>query len=256
MTVSALPPRYGCFADRDAVVTGAAGGMGGAIARRLASEGARLRLLDIRAPADDPPIAADWRIGDLADEGFAREALAGLERVDLLVNAAGVIRFGEDVGVAEIDMTVWDAVFDANLRSAVNMLRAAMPGLKRAAAARGQAAIVNIATTQCLRGDPKPQDAYQASKAGLVALTKSVAIQHAADGVRANSLIPGPADTGMQARWRADPALKAATEAAIPLGRVAAAEDLAEACLFLLSDAARHVTATELVVDGGALALP
>jgi 3-oxoacyl-[acyl-carrier protein] reductase len=117
-------------------------------------------------------------------------------------------------------------------------------------------AIVNIASIQCLRGDPAPQDAYQASKAGVIALTKSIAIQYAGDGIRANSVLPGGAWTPLQERWDRDPeAAKRAAEA-VPLGRVGRAEDIANAIVFLLSDKASWITGTDLIVDGGLTALP
>ncbi|MCP3687539.1 MAG: SDR family oxidoreductase, partial [Gammaproteobacteria bacterium] len=109
---------------------------------------------------------------------------------------------------------------------------------------------------QCMRGDALPQDAYQASKAGVIALTKSVAIQYAKDGIRANSILPGPTESPMQDRWKETPGAMQATAASIPLGRVGTVEDMANACLFLLSDKSSFITGTELVVDGGCLAMP
>jgi 3-oxoacyl-[acyl-carrier protein] reductase len=122
--------------------------------------------------------------------------------------------------------------------------------------AGGGSAIVNVSTIQCLRGDPAPQDAYQASKAGVIALTKSIAIQYARDGVRANTVLPGGAWTPMQERWDRDPEIARRAAEAVPLGRVGTAEDIANAILFLLSDKARWITGTELIVDGGTTALP
>lgn len=239
------------FEGRSAVVTGAAGGMGRAIARMLAAAGASVRMLDISEPSEVPAGASFHRC-DLTDPAAVAGAFAGLERLDHLVNAAGVLLFGQDRSYLEIDLDLWDRVMAVNLRSMVLTMRAAVPRMRAA----GGGAIVNFATIQCLRGDPAPQDAYQASKAGVIALTRSAAIQHAGEGIRANSILPGPAETPMQARWQADPATRAATAAAIPLGRVGTAEDMANACLFLLSDRAGFITGTELVVDGGLLALP
>ena len=107
-----------------------------------------------------------------------------------------------------------------------------------------------------MRGDDAPQDAYQASKAGLIALSKSIAIQFAADGIRSNTILPGPTQTSMQQRWIDNPALKEATIATVPLGRVGTPRDMSNAVLFLLSDAASFITGTELIVDGGVAALP
>jgi NAD(P)-dependent dehydrogenase (short-subunit alcohol dehydrogenase family) len=120
----------------------------------------------------------------------------------------------------------------------------------------GGGAMVHISSIQCLRGDPVPQDAYQASKAGLIALSKSLAIQYAKDGIRSNALLPGPTLSPMQARWEDKPDVQARVSARIPLGRLGTVQDQANACLFLLSDKAAYITGTELIVDGGVTALP
>jgi NAD(P)-dependent dehydrogenase (short-subunit alcohol dehydrogenase family) len=117
-------------------------------------------------------------------------------------------------------------------------------------------AMVHISSTQCLRGDDRPQDAYQVSKAGILALSKSIAIQCAADGIRSNVILPSATESPMQARWQADPEMKRRTAAGTPLGRVGTIRDMANACLFLLSDRASFITGTELLVDGGRMALP
>ena len=178
--------------------------------------------------------------------------LAGYRNWITLVNAAGVLLFDEDCGVVDIDLEVWSKVMDVNLKSMVLTLKEAVPRMQE----NGGGSIVNFSTIQCVRGDSAPQDAYQASKAGAIALTRSVAIQYAGDGIRANSILPGPTQSPMQARWSADPHKREATAAAVPLGRVGRTEDMANACLFLLSDKASFITGTELVVDGGLLALP
>jgi 3-oxoacyl-[acyl-carrier protein] reductase len=120
----------------------------------------------------------------------------------------------------------------------------------------GGGALVHFSSTQCLRGDDKPQDAYQVSKAGLLALSKSIAIQFAKAGIRSNVILPSATESPMQARWRQDPELRRATAAGVPLGRVGTVQDMADACLFLLSDRAAFITGTELLVDGGRMALP
>jgi len=120
----------------------------------------------------------------------------------------------------------------------------------------GGGAMVHIASIQALRGDDRPQDAYQASKAAIISLSKSLAIQFAADDIRSNVLVPGGTESPMQERWNRDPALKAAAAASVPLGRVGKTQDMANAALFLLSGKASFITGTELIVDGGRTALP
>jgi 3-oxoacyl-[acyl-carrier protein] reductase len=120
----------------------------------------------------------------------------------------------------------------------------------------GGGAMVHVASIQALRGDDRPQDAYQASKAAIISLSKSLAVQFAADGIRSNALLPGGTHSPMQERWDQDPAMKQAAAGAVPLGRVGTTQDMADAILFLLSDKAAFITGTELIVDGGRTALP
>ena len=111
--------------------------------------------------------------------------------------------------------------------------------------------MVHIATIQCLRGDVAPQDAYQASKAGVTALSKSLAVQLAGDRIRSNVIHPGPTLSPMQQRWYDDPQAAVRVAGEIPLGRLGMPEDIARATLFLLSDEASYITGTDLIVDGG-----
>ncbi|MGH6934558.1 MAG: SDR family NAD(P)-dependent oxidoreductase [Dongiaceae bacterium] len=245
------------FTDKTAVVTGAAGGMGLNIAQDLLAAGAQVAMLDIK---DRPvEIAATGRAhyfqGDVSDDRFVadatRQIFAKTGRVDYLVNAAGVLWFGRDKSLVDMDLDVWQKVIDINLKSMVVSVRHAVPLMKRAGGA-----MVHISTIQCLRGDDRPQDAYQAAKAGMIALSKSIAIQFARDSIRSNIICPGPTQSPMQERWQADPTQLKATAEAVPLGRVGTTQDMANACLFLLSDKASFITGTELIVDGGLLARP
>ena len=247
------------FQEKAAIVTGAAGGMGAAIARALIREGATVTLVDLEMPAGfEAEIEAGRAViveGSVADPGIAETAArvsAGANgRVDFLANVAGVLWFDRDRSLADIDMLVWDEVLAINLTGAALMARAALPYMRGTGGA-----MVHFSSIQALRGDSKPQDAYQASKAGLIALSKSLAVQFAADGVRSNCILPGPTRSPMQGRWDANPELETATAKAVPLGRVGTVEDMAETCLFLLSDRAAYITGTELIVDGGLTALP
>jgi 3-oxoacyl-[acyl-carrier protein] reductase len=243
------------FAGRAAVVTGAGGGMGLQIARDLLAAGARVTGLDVKDRPGELEGAA-YAQGDVSDERFVAGAIgaafAESGRLDYLVNAAGVLWFGRDRSLLDIDLDVWNRVIAINLTGCMLTARHAIPLMQRT----GGGALVHFSSTQCLRGDDRPQDAYQVAKAGILALSKSIAIQFAAGKIRSNVILPGATESPMQARWENDPELKRRTAAGMPLGRVGTTADMASACLFLLSDAASFITGTELLVDGGRMALP
>lgn len=126
--------------------------------------------------------------------------------------------------------------------------RATVPHMREV----GGGAMVHFSTTQCLRGDPLPQDAYSTAKAGVGALSRSLAMQLAADNIRSNAIYPGLTHTPLQARWDT-PEKLAAVAAHVPLGRIGTPQELATAAVFLLSDGASYITGIDLVVDGGLL---
>ena len=194
--------------------------------------------------------------GDIGEDRFVAEtigiAFAETGRLDYLVNAAGVLLFGQDRSLLEVELDVWNRVIAINLTGSMLSARHAIPCMRKS----GGGAIVHFSSIQCLRGDDKPQDAYQVAKAGILALSKSIAIQFARDGIRSNVILPGPTESPMQARWQADPEMKHRSAGAVPLGRVGTTRDMAGACLFLLSDRAAYITGTELIVDGGLMARP
>jgi 3-oxoacyl-[acyl-carrier protein] reductase len=247
--------RWEGFAGRSAVVTGAGGGMGLQIARDLLEAGARVTGIDVKERPGELEGAA-YAQGDVSDERFVAGAIgaafAESGRLDYLVNAAGVLWFGRDRSLLDIDLDVWNRVIAINLTGCMLCARHATSLMRRS----GGGAMVHFSSTQCLRGDDRPQDAYQVAKAGILALSKSIAIQFAKDGIRSNVILPSATESPMQARWQQDPELKQATAAGVPLGRVGTVQDMAGACLFLLSDAAAFITGTELLVDGGRMAVP
>jgi NAD(P)-dependent dehydrogenase (short-subunit alcohol dehydrogenase family) len=243
------------FAGRTAVVTGAGGGMGLEIALELLAAGATVVGIDLK----EQPGAlrgALYHQGDVSEDRFVAEAIgiafAETGRLDYLVNAAGVLLFGQDRSLLEVELDVWNRVIAINLTGSMLSARHAIPRMRKS----GGGAMVHFSSIQCLRGDDKPQDAYQVAKAGILALSKSIAIQFARDGIRSNVILPGPTESPMQARWQADPAMKHRSAGAVPLGRVGTTQDMAGACLFLLSDRAAYITGTELIVDGGLMARP
>jgi NAD(P)-dependent dehydrogenase (short-subunit alcohol dehydrogenase family) len=243
------------FTGRAAVVTGAAGGMGQAVAHGILAAGGAVAMIDVKPQPEGLERFGERALyaeGDLTEEGFVRrtidDAAMRFGRLDYLANVAGVLWFGRDASLLDMDLRIWDQVFAINLKSMVHTARAVVPHMRKA----GGGAMVHFSTIQCLRGDPVPQDAYSASKAGVGALSRSLAMQLAADGIRSNAIYPGPTLTPMQARWNTAEKI-AAVGQWVPLGRVARPEDLANPALFLLSDAASYITGIDLVVDGGVL---
>jgi 3-oxoacyl-[acyl-carrier protein] reductase len=243
------------FTDRAAVVTGAAGGMGHAVARGILDAGGAVAMIDVKPePSDLDRFGgrALYTRGDLTDEAFVRRTIdAAAERfgrLDYLANIAGVLWFGRDASLLDMDLGIWDQVFAINLKSMVHTARAVVPHMRQA----GGGAMVHFSTIQCLRGDSVPQDAYSTSKAGVGALSRSLAMQLAGDRIRSNAIYPGPTLTPMQQRWNTEEKIAAVGES-VPLGRVATPEDLANPALFLLSDAASYITGIDLIVDGGVL---
>ena len=241
------------------MVSGAGGGMGLNIAGDLIAAGADVTLLDLKPrPRSLPegPGRCLYHQGDVSDEGFVAGAVAATVEafggLNYLVNCAGVLWFDRDASVLDIELKTWDRVLEINLKSVAIAARHAIPAMRRS----GGGAMVHFSSIQALRGDPQPQDAYAASKGALRTLSKSIAIQFAGDGIRSNLILPGATASPMQARWEEKPELEAAAAERIPLRRVGTTQDMADACLFLLSDKASYITGAELVVDGGATALP
>jgi len=247
------------FAGRVALVAGAGGGMGLNIANDLIAEGAHVGLADIKPRPDgvrEGPGKHRYFQGDLSDEDFVKVVVTGtvaeFGRLDYLVNATGVLWRDRDTSLVEMDMSVWDRVMAINLKSHVLTARHAVPEMRKA----GGGAMVHFSSIDALSGDPKPQDAYGASKAGVLRISKALAVQFAKDGIRSNAILPGAVASPMQPHLLGSAEARAATARHIPLGRLGTTQDLANACLFLLSDKASFITGAELIVDGGTKALP
>lgn len=242
------------FTHKVAVVAGSGGGIGLNIANDLIAEGAHVSLADIKPkPHDirDGPGNCRYYQGDLTEEAFVRDIInntvSQFGGLDYLVNTTGVLWFDRDTSFSKMDLDVWDRVYNINLKSFVLTARYAVSEMKK----RGGGAMVHFASIDALHGETEPQDAYATSKAAVIRLSKSIAIQFATDGIRSNTILPGPVLSPMQDRWRDQPDAQAAVAKGIPLGRLATTQDQANACLFLLSDKASFVTGIELVVDGG-----
>jgi NAD(P)-dependent dehydrogenase (short-subunit alcohol dehydrogenase family) len=239
-----------------ALVTGGASGIGLAIARGLAAGGARVVVLD-RSPdrPADLPAELGFVTGDVTDTASVRHAVGSavdeLGGLDVLVNNAGVGSQGRVQDHADED---WHNVLDVNVVGTARVSREAWPSL----AASPSAAVVNVSSIAATAGLPE-RVVYSASKGAVSAMTRAMAADGMADGVRVNAVNPGTADTPWVARLlaaAADPvAERAALEARQPHGRLVAAEEVAAAVAYLVSPAAGSTTGTELAVDGGMAAL-
>ncbi len=239
---------------RVAVVTGAAGGIGAAICRRLSADGFTVACFDLReqeaaSVASDLPSARGYGV-DVRDSAAVRAA-AGRVRDDLgvpwlLVNAAGVFSIQR---LPDLDEAEWDRILDTNLKGPFLTCREFLPSM----VAAGDGAIVNIASTAGVRGG-RLRAAYCASKGGLVLLTRSLAIDHGPDGVRVNCLCPGLIDTEMADWIRHDEPALARFAATVPARRMGTPEEIADGVAFLASDGGSYLHGAVLMVDGGGTA--
>jgi NAD(P)-dependent dehydrogenase (short-subunit alcohol dehydrogenase family) len=238
-----------------AVVTGAGGGIARAATLALAREGARLVIADI----DEAGLAGVEdelsRLGasavsvraDVTTEGGAAQiverALDGFGAVDVLANVVGGSRPGKTV--TDLTMAEWEQVVTFNLTSTFLMCHAAIPAMRRS----GGGAIVNVASGAGLHGMPA-NPAYCAAKAGVVGLTRALAIDHAADAIRVNCVSPGAVLTPLMRRNRTPQEIEAMGRSAL-LGRIADPDELADVIVFLAGDRASYMTGKTIEVDGG-----
>ena len=240
--------------DRVALVTGAAGGIGSAIAARLAREGYRVACSDLTAEAAERAAseipgargyACDLR-REAAVEALRDAVAAEMGDPWLLVNAAGVFFEHE---VTELSVEHWDLVMDVNARGTFLTCKAVLPAMTAA----GSGCIVNVASTAGITGG-HTRAAYNASKGAVVLFTRSLAIDVGHRGIRVNCVAPGLIDTPMADWIRLDEVRLAAFERSVPAGRIGTPEDVADAVAFLASDGASYMHGSTLVVDGGSTA--
>jgi len=248
---TALPGR---LEGRVAVITGAAGGIGAAMARRFHAEGAEVVAVDldegagraladslgglfVRADVTDPP----------AVEAMYRAAAERFGGIDICCNNAGISPPDDD-SILDTGLDVWRRVQEVNLTSVYLCCHYGIPHLL----ARGGGSVVNTASFVAVMGSATSQISYTASKGGVLALSRELGVQFARLGVRVNALCPGPVNTPLlQELFAKDPERAARRLVHVPMGRFAEPEEIAAAAAFLVSDDASFVTASTFLVDGG-----
>lgn len=247
------------FAGKVVLITGAASGIGAATARRFAREGARLVLGDVNE-SGLAAVAEEFRGGgtevathvtDVSErtqvEAFTEAAVARFGRIDVLFNNAGTGVYGK---TPDLEPEVWHKIIAIDLDSIFYGCRAAIPHLKRG----GGGVIVNTASISGLRGD-YGLAAYNAAKGGVVNYTRTLAIDHARDGIRVNCVCPGPIETALTTPvFQASPGIVEEYAKLVPMGRVGRPEEIAGVVAFLCSDDASYMTGAAIVIDGGVTA--
>jgi 3-oxoacyl-[acyl-carrier protein] reductase len=240
-----LPDGFGSLEGKRALVTGAARGIGRAIAGELASAGAEVLCCDLPGTSENEEVASEVGgralYADVTKADEVEKLIADAGEIDILINNAGITRDGLLARMSEED---WRAVIDINLTSVFLMCHAAIRGMMK----RRSGAIVNLSSVVGLHGN-FGQTNYSASKAGVIGFTKSFAREAGTRGVRVNAIAPGYVETRLTDVLPDE--VKQAMLKATSLGRFGKPEDVARAVRFLCSDAAAFITGEVLVVDGG-----
>ncbi len=244
--------------DKVILITGAGSGIGKAASLIFADEGARIVANDLvgdtlartveevrKAGGEIVGVAGD--VAQPADvERAIREGVRAFGKVNVLYNNAGISP-DKDTSVVETPEATLQQVLDVNLKGVFLCCKYGIPALLDA----GGGSIINIASFVALLGCTIPQDAYTASKGGVLALTRSLAVQYGRNSIRANAICPGPIETPLLRQILSDPAKRELRLNRIPLGRFGRPEDVVYAGLYLASDESSWVTGTTFVVDGG-----
>jgi len=243
------------LAGRTCAITGAAGGLGLAVAREFSKGGANVVLLDLDAEVCSDLVDDIKREGgnaiaitcDVTNDESVQAALnatnAEYGRCEILVNNAGILRPGR---LEDISMADWQQLMDINLNGYLRCAQSFGQGML----SRGHGAIINIASIAA--SEPQANSgAYSPSKAAVVMLTRQMAFEWGSRGVRVNTVSPGLVRTPLSEAFYQEPGIKARREAIIPLRRIARPADIADAVVFLASDRANYISGQEILIDGG-----
>ena len=253
------------FSDRVVLITGAASGLGFATARRFAAEGAHLVLVDWAADALEAAVREIGKAGtkvigitgDVSQRETARHAVSAavdaFGRIDVLFNNAGIDPLPAK-SLVDTTEDQWDSIFGVNLKSVYLFVRETIPVMKK----HGGGAIVNTASSAGMKASPQ-EAAYGISKAAVIALTRSLARDFSADGIRSNAICPGFLEAMTRDRRAGVPddqirARSAKASQIVPLGREGTYEEVSQAVLFLASDESSYTSGAALLMDGGWIA--
>lgn len=244
--------------DKVALITGSAGGMGKAAAELFAREGASVIVTDVLADEGEETARAIRDAGskaifvkaDVSKEDEVKHLVAraidAFGRIDVLYNNAGIMP-ADDGGAIDLSEAVWDRIMDVNLKSTFLCTKHVVPHMIE----QKKGSIINVASFVALMGSTVPQDAYTASKGGMLSLTKSFAIQYGPHGIRCNAICPGPIETPLlRVLWTSEEARSLRLNR-IPLGRFGEINDIIYMALYLASDESSWTTGAWLVIDGG-----
>ena len=247
------------YKGKSSIITGASGGMGLEISKKLSQNNIKVLMLDLKSPGKKflkENKNCTFKKVDVTNYKKLKLYIGTFykknKRIDYLVNLAGVLWFNKDISAVNIGSNIWDKVFEINLKSMMYLSKIIIPRMIK----NNFGSMVHISSIDALSGDDKPQDAYGASKAAMIRLSKSFAIQFASNNIRSNIILPGPIDTDMQIRWKKNPKAKKSLEKFIPLNKVGKPDDIANGSMFLLSDQASYITGTEMIIDGGITSKP
>lgn len=241
-----------------ALITGAGNGMGRCAAELFAGEGARIVVADFDEELGNGAVAAIEAAGgeaafvkvDVSDstdvEAMVRFSMERFGALHILYNNAGIFPT-DDGGATETPESTWERVMDVNLKGVWLGCKYGIPAMLES----GGGSIINVASFVAIMGAATAQIAYTASKGGVLSMTREIAVEYARQGIRANSLCPGPIATPMLEELMSDPARRQRRLVHIPMGRLGRAEELAKAALFLASDESSFMTGAQLVIDGG-----
>jgi len=247
------------YKGTSAIVTGACGGMGLETTKKLINNNINTLMLDIKKPPKNflnKNRKAIFKQIDITNFKKLKKIINNYytkhKSIDYLVNTTGVLWFDKDISSVKIDFSIWDKVYEINLKTMVYLSKIIIPKMEK----KKFGSMVHISSVDALSGDDKPQDAYGSSKAAMIRLSKSLAIQYANKNIRSNVILPGSIETGMQKRWNKKPFMKRNLEKNIPLKKVGKPEDIANGIMFLLSDQSKYITGTEIKIDGGISSKP